>query len=59
MYGKLAAKVNNIDNTGFVLKTKYDTDDTDIVKRIGDAEKNIPNTSEIIKKQTIILRLLT
>ena len=25
-YDKLVAKVNSIDNTGFVLKTKYDTD---------------------------------
>ena len=26
VYDKLAAKVNNIDISGFVLKTKYDTD---------------------------------
>ena len=26
VYDKLAAKVNNIDTSGFVLKTKYDTD---------------------------------
>ena len=26
VYDKLVAKVNNIDTTGFVLKTKYDTD---------------------------------
>ena len=25
-YGKLVAKVNNIDTTGFTLKTTYDTD---------------------------------
>ena len=25
-YNKLVTKVNNIDTTGFVLKTKYDTD---------------------------------
>ena len=27
--GKLVAKVNNIDTTGFVLKTTYDTDKSD------------------------------
>ena len=26
MYDKLLAKVNNIDTSGFVLKTKYDTE---------------------------------
>ena len=26
MYEKLVAKVNSIDTSGFVLKTKYDTD---------------------------------
>ena len=26
VYDKLAAKVNNIDASGFVLKTKYDVD---------------------------------
>ena len=26
MFDKIAAKVNNIDTKGFVLKTKYDTD---------------------------------
>ena len=29
MYDKLAAKVNNIDTSGFVLKTKYQTDKTE------------------------------
>ena len=29
VYGKLVAKVNNIDTTGFVLKTTYDTDKPD------------------------------
>ena len=26
VYDKLVAKVNNIDTSGFILKTKYDTD---------------------------------
>ena len=41
MYDKLIAKVNNIDNSGFVLKTKYDTDKSDL-------EKKIPDTSELV-----------
>ena len=34
---KLIAKVDNIDTTGFILKTKYDTDKSDLEKKINDA----------------------
>ena len=40
---KLVAKVNNIDTSAFVLKTKYDTDKTEL-------EKKNPDTSDLIKK---------
>ena len=30
MYDKLVTKVNNIDSSRFVLKTKYDTDKSDL-----------------------------
>ena len=36
---KLVAKVNNIDISGFVLKTKYDTDKSDSEKITSDADK--------------------
>ena len=39
VYNKLFAKVNNIDTTGFVSKTKYDTVKSDLEKKISDAEK--------------------
>ena len=45
MYHKLVAKVNNIDTGDFVLKTKYNTDKTEI-------EKKIPNVTDFVKKQT-------
>ena len=38
-YDKLVTKVDNIDTTGFVLKTKYDTDKSDLEKKISDAGK--------------------
>ena len=38
-YGKLATKVNIIDTSGFVLKTEYDTDKSDLEKKINDADK--------------------
>ena len=43
MYDKLAAKVNNIDTTHFVLKTKYYTDKTEL-------EKKIPDVTNFVKK---------
>ena len=50
MYDKLVAKVNNIDTSGFILKTKYDTD---LEKKINNADKKIPDTSGLIKKAKI------
>ena len=32
-YNKLVSKVNNIDTTGFVLKTKYENDGSDLEKK--------------------------
>ena len=51
MYDKLVAKVNNIDTSGFVLKTDYDTDKSDL-------KRKIPDTSGLVKKQFIMLKLL-
>ena len=36
VYDKLTAKVNNIDTREFVLKTKYQTDKTELEKKITD-----------------------
>ena len=44
LYDKLAAKVNNIDTSDFVLKTKYQADKADL-------EKKIPDVSDLVKKQ--------
>ena len=33
MYDKLVGKVNNIDTSGFVLKTKPDVDKTELEKK--------------------------
>ena len=43
MYNKLVKKVNNIDTSGFVLKTKYETDKIEL-------ENKIPDTSGLVKK---------
>ena len=43
LYDKLVAKVDNIDTSDFVLKTKYNTDKTEL-------ENKIPDTSGLVKK---------
>ena len=43
VYDKLVAKVNNIDTNDFVLKTKYQTDKTEL-------EKKIPDVTDFVKK---------
>ena len=43
VYDKLVAKVNNVDTSDFVLKTKYAADKLEL-------EKKIPDTSNFVKK---------
>ena len=50
VYNKLVAKVNNIDTSRFVLKTKYKTDKSDLEKNISHSEKKIPDTSGLVEK---------
>ena len=50
-YNKLVTKVNNIDTSDFVSKAKYQTDKTE-------TQNKIPDTSDLVKKQTTILKLL-
>ena len=46
VYDKLVAKVNNIDTSDFVLKTKYQTDKTEL-------EKKIPDVTNFVKKNSL------
>ena len=48
-YKELVTKVYNIDTAGFALKTKYDTDKSDLEKKISDVDKKNPNTSDLAK----------
>ena len=57
-YSKLVAKVNNIDTSEFVLETKYQTDKSDLEKKISDTDKKVPDASGLIKKQITMLILL-
>ena len=51
VYDKLVEKVNNIDISGFVLKTKYQTDKLEL-------EKKILIEAILLQKQTITLKLV-
>ena len=44
-------KVDNIDTSGFVLRTKYDADKSEL-------ENKIPDTSGLVKKTDTILKSL-
>ena len=46
MYDKLVAKVNNIDTSDFVLKTKYQTRKTEL-------EKKIPVVTGFVKREKL------
>ena len=64
VYDKLAAKVNNIDASDFVLKTKYQTDKAELEKKISDVtnffkkkitelENKIPDVSSLATKTAL------
>ena len=48
VYDKLATKVNNIDPSAFVSKTKYQTNKTEL-------EKKTPDVTDFVKKTKLLL----
>ena len=57
-YNTLATKVDHIDTTNFVKKTKYEKDGTDFEDRMDKIDKKIPDVTNFVKKQIFILKLL-
>ena len=69
VYDKFVSKVNSVDTSGFVLKTKYDTDKSELENKIADAsglvkktyyntkttetEGKIPNVNNLVTKTTL------
>ena len=49
-YDKLVAKVNGIDTTNFVSKTKYEKDRSDFENKNSKIDKQIPDVSDLVKK---------
>ena len=62
VYNKLVAKVDNIDTSDFVLKTKYNTDKTKLENKITNisnlatktalttVKNKVPSLSDLVKK---------
>ena len=50
VYNKLVAKVDNIDTSDFVLKTKYSTDKTEL-------KNKVPDISDLVKKTHYVTKI--
>ena len=55
VYDKLVAKINNIDTSDFVLKTKYQTDKAEIEKKIPDVTDFVNSLNPKTKFQMLIV----
>ena len=49
-YNKLVTKVNSINTTNFVSKTKYEKDGSGFKDKISKVDKKIPDVSNLVKK---------
>ena len=49
-YNKLLTKIDSIDTTNLVSRTKYEKDGSDFEDKINKVDKNIPNVSGLVKK---------
>ena len=56
-YNKLVTKVDNIDATNFVRKTKYEKYGSDFEEKSNKVNKKIPDVSGLVKKQISVLKL--
>ena len=54
----MVAKVNGIDTTNFVLKTKYEKDGSDFEDKIKKVDKKIPDVSDLVKKTNFSAKII-
>ena len=52
-YNKLVAKVDTIDTTNFVKRTKYEKDGSDYEDKINKIDKKIPDISSLVRKTDV------
>ena len=51
---KLVTKVDNVDTTNFIKKTKFEKDGSDFEDKINKIDKKIPYISILVKKKQIL-----
>ena len=56
-YNKLVTKVDRIDTTNFVKKTKYEKDGSEFEDKINKVDKKIPDVSSLVKKADFDTRI--
>ena len=52
-YSSLKTKVDNIDNSSYITKTKFENDISDLDDKIDKTDKKIPDVSDLVKKSTL------
>ena len=57
-YNSLKTKVDKINTTKFVSRTKYEKDGSDFEDKISKIDKKIRDVTDLIKKQILMLKLL-
>ena len=50
-YNSLKTKVDSIDTTNFVLKSKYEKDESDFEDKISKIDKKIPDVTGLVKNR--------
>ena len=57
-YNKLVTKVDNIDTTNFVSRTKYQKHGSNFEDKVDKIDKKIPDVTNLVKRQILITKLL-
>ena len=57
-YNKLVTKVDNIDTTSFVKKTKCEKSGSDFEDKINKIDKKIPDVNGLVIKKILMIKLL-
>ena len=52
-YSSLKTKVDNIDTSTYVTKTKFENDTSDLDNKIDKTDKKIPDVSDLVKKYAL------
>ena len=52
-YSSLKTKVDNIDTSSYVTKTKFENDISDLDKKTDKTDKKIPDVSDLVKKSAL------